>query len=135
MVQCIEEFGTKLKATFLERPIHHQSLGKCEIYVRLPWAVNDPGSAVPKPCADAIRPNNWRSRKTGRIEIAFQFRLQRSALDQVVRRAGPTQLCPVFAYSENIVGIGVCDGKSTTRLNRNYGGKVPPSENCPPKSG
>jgi hypothetical protein len=32
---------------------------------------------------DTIRPDNWRARKTGSIEIAAQFRLHRPLVDQL----------------------------------------------------
>ena len=134
MIQRIEELGTKLQATFFQGPPKRYGLGEREIQVRLPGTVDDPGCAVPKRGSNAIRPDNWRTRKTGCIEIAIQFRLHRPCLDKLIFRAGAAQLRPVFAYSKNVVGVGICNGKCAAGLNRNNGSNGPPSQSRPLES-
>jgi len=95
---------------------------------RLSGTVHNPCCTVPKRRSDAIRSDNRRIRKTGGIEIPSQFRFQRPSVDQLVFRACSSQLCPVFAYPEDVVGISVRDRESVARLNRKYTSKVPASQ-------
>jgi hypothetical protein len=106
MVQGIETLGTNFKVTFINGPSEHNRLREGEIEVRLSGTVHKSGCAIPKRCSDAIRPDNWRPRKAGGLEMVSQFRLHRPSLDQLVFRAGSAQLGTVSAYSKNVVGIG-----------------------------
>src|SRR6478735_10996368 len=92
MVQRIEKLCTKLKTALFEAPWEGYSLGDRQIKVSLSGTVDDPRGAVPEGGSNAIRPDNWRRRKTVGIEIATQIRLHRPSLDQLLFGADAAQL-------------------------------------------
>ena len=69
------------------------------------------------------------------LKLPPNFDCTDPSLDQLFLGTGAAQMCPVLAYSKNVVGIGVRNGKSAAGLNRDYPSNGPPPQHFSSESG
>src|SRR5260370_36351605 len=91
--------------------------------------MDDASATAAKRCALTVGANDRWSGKTRLIEIVRQACCGGTAGQQLIFRAGASELCPVFADAKNIRRIRQSNCERTAGLNNRDSVQLPPSQN------
>src|ERR1700740_2305247 len=126
MVERVIELSAKLDGTLFMGPGDWHSLSNCQVQVCLARPVYHACSAVSECCPNAIRTDYRRGREAQCVEVMVKFRPDGPSGHELTFSAFARQVRAVFAYAKNVVGIGVGNGESGARLNRDHGSQISP---------
>lgn len=125
MIECIEEFSTKLEANVF---VEDNSFRERNIEIRLPRSIHDSRAAVPEICSKPVRSDDRWICKAGSVEVTIQLRLHRSTRHQLTLRTSPAELRPVFTDTKDVLGICIGNRQSAARLDGDNARYTPRSQ-------